>query len=88
MERSMEMDATIRNVLAEFAKLAVDVSTLDDDADIFDAGMTSHASVNVVLALEEAFDIEFPQDMLRRSTFESVSSIRDAVAQLAGIAAA
>jgi acyl carrier protein len=80
----MEIDDSIRSVLAEFAKLAVDVSTLSDDDDIFDAGMTSHASVNVVLALEEAFDIEFPQRMLRRSTFESVSAIRGAVMELVG----
>ncbi len=80
----MEIDDLIRSVLAEFAKLAVDLSTLSDDDDIFDAGMTSHASVNVVLALEEAFDIEFPQRMLRRSTFESVSAIRSAVMELVG----
>ncbi len=80
----MEIDDSIRSVLAEFAKLAVDVSTLSDDDDIFDAGMTSHASVNVVLGLEEAFDIEFPQRMLRRSTFESVSAIRGAVMELVG----
>jgi len=80
----MEIDDSIRSVLAEFAKLAVDVSTLSDDDDIFDAGMTSHASVNVVLGLEEAFDIEFPQRMLRRSTFESISAIRGAVMELVG----
>ena len=79
-----EIDDTIRTVLAEFAKLAVDVSTLGDDDDIFDAGMTSHASVNVVLGLEEAFDIEFPQRMLVRRTFESVAAIRGAVMELVG----
>ena len=37
--------------------------------------MTSHASVNVMLALEDAFDVEFPDEMLKRSVFESVASI-------------
>ena len=37
--------------------------------------MTSHASVNVMLALETAFDVEFPDAMLKRSVFESVRSI-------------
>ena len=83
----METDATIREVLAEFAKLPVDTSTLGDDVDIFQAGMTSHASVNVMLALEEAFDIEFPEPMLRKSTFQSVSAIRTAVTTLVGIPA-
>ena len=39
--------------------------------------MTSHASVNVMLALEDAFDVEFPDEMLKRSVFESVASITD-----------
>ena len=38
--------------------------------------MTSHASVNVMLALEGEFEIEFPDHMLKRSVFESIA--RDA----------
>jgi acyl carrier protein len=37
-----------------------------------------------MLALEDAFEIEFPERMLRRRTFESVAAIRDAVAELTG----
>ena len=44
--------------------------------------MSSHASVSVMLALEEAFDLEFPDSMLRNSTFESVSSISAAIRQI------
>lgn len=75
-------DGEIRRVLAEHARLPVDVSTIDDHADLFQAGMTSHASVNVMLALEDAFDIEFPESMLRKSTFESVAAIRTALSGL------
>jgi acyl carrier protein len=64
----------------------VDVDALADDADLYEAGMTSHASVNLMLALEGAFDIEFPDSMLRRNVFESVSSIGDALRTL-GVAA-
>jgi acyl carrier protein len=76
------MDETIRRVLSEHAHLACDISALSDDDDLFQAGMTSHANVNVMLALEEAFDVEFPEAALRRSTFETVSAIRDALSQL------
>ena len=71
------IDDRIRSVLAEHARLAVDVGTIGDDTDLFGAGMTSHASVNVMLALEDAFGVEFPERMLKKSTFESVSSIRE-----------
>jgi acyl carrier protein len=81
----MAADAEIRRVLAEHARLPVDVDSLDDKADLFQAGMTSHASVNVMLALEEEFDVEFPESMLRKATFESVSAIYSALAELEAI---
>jgi acyl carrier protein len=74
----------IRSVLREHARLPVDVDTLGDDADLFAAGMTSHASVNLMLALEDAFDVEFPDRMLTRGVFDSVSSIAAAIDELSG----
>jgi acyl carrier protein len=44
--------------------------------------MTSHASVNVMLALEDHFDIEFPDRMLTRSVFESIAAIESALSTL------
>ncbi|MBV9309308.1 MAG: acyl carrier protein [Solirubrobacterales bacterium] len=82
------MTEKIRQAIDQHARLPVDVSTLTDDADLYQAGMTSHASVNVMLALEDAFDVEFPDRMLKRSVFESVSSIRAALEELqAGVSA-
>jgi acyl carrier protein len=72
----------IRRVLRDHARLPVDIESLDDQADLFRAGMSSHASVNVMLALEDAFDIEFPDSMLKRSVFESVAGIDAAVQEL------
>ena len=72
----------IRRVIAENARLPVDVATLSDDADLYAAGMTSHASVNLMLALEDSFDLEFPDSMLKRSVFESVAAIAKALADL------
>ena len=72
----------IRRVLREHARLPVDVDTLSDDADLFAAGMTSHASVNLMLALEDAFDLEFPDRMLTRGVFDSVASIAAAIDEL------
>jgi acyl carrier protein len=72
----------IRRVLRDHARLPIDVGSLDDQADLFRAGMSSHASVNVMLALEDAFDIEFPDSMLKRSVFESVAGIDAAIQEL------
>jgi acyl carrier protein len=80
------MNEQIRQVIKEHGQLSVDVETLADDADLYQAGMTSHASVNVMIALEDAFDIEFEDAMLKRSVFESVSSIAAALEQVRGAA--
>jgi len=76
------MTQEIRQIIRDHARLAGDVDVLEDDADLYQAGMTSHASVNVMLALEDHFDLEFPDRMLTRSVFESISSIERALAEL------
>src|SRR5579875_2234784 len=84
-ERRKDMEDEIRRVLATYARLPVDAMAIAPDADLFRAGMTSHASVNVMLGLEEAFDIEFPEAMLRKATFESIAAIRDAIEELTSV---
>ena len=79
--------AQIRQVLSEQARLPVSIDDVADSADLFQAGMTSHASVNVMLALEDAFDVEFPDSMLKRSVFESIDAIASAITEL-GVQAA
>ena len=79
---ALEYDSEIRGVLRDHARLPVDVDSLDDGADLFAAGMSSHASVSVMLALEDTFDVEFPDAMLKRSVFESISAIGAAVSEL------
>jgi acyl carrier protein len=79
----MSENATrIRTVLKQHARLNCDAEALGDDTDLYQAGMTSHASVNVMLALEGEFDVEFPDSMLKRSVFESVGAIAAAIDEL------
>jgi len=79
---SEEVTPKIRNILREHARLTKDVDGLDDNADLFQAGMTSHASVNVMLALEGEFDVEFPDHMLKPRAFESVAAIKILIDEL------
>ena len=81
------LNAEIRQVLRDHARLAIDIDSLADDADLFRAGMTSHASVSLMLALEDTFDVEFPDAMLKRGVFTSVSSIGNAIGSLQAQAA-
>jgi acyl carrier protein len=76
------MTEDIRSIVKEHGRLSVDVTSLTDDADLYAAGLTSHASVNLMLALESKFDIEFPERMLRRKSFESIAAMRAAISEL------
>lgn len=79
-----ELDAAIRSILKQHGRLAQDADALAADADLYQAGMSSHASVNVMLGLEGHFDVEFPDRMLTRSVFSSIAAIRGAIAELLG----
>ncbi len=73
------VDARIRDVLRDHARLSADPKELSENANLYESGMTSHASVNLMLALENEFDVEFPDELLTRSVFSSIESIKTAI---------
>ncbi len=77
----MHRDA-LRDILAEHSKLSVDVASLDDKADLYEAGLTSLTTVNLMLAIEDHFDVEFDDAMLSRATFSSIDALSEAVSEL------
>lgn len=74
----------IREILSQHARLPVPVEGLQDSSDLYNAGLTSLATVGLMLALEDQFGIEFPDSMLGRKTFSSIEAIAEAVEQLHG----
>lgn len=82
MTTTDQFEVQIRAVLRKHGHLNKDVDSLDITSDLYQCGMTSHASVNVMLALEGEFDIEFPDHMLKRNVFGSIQSIHAAVSEL------
>ena len=82
MNTAIDLEPQIRRVLREHGRLNRDADELGTSDDLYQSGMTSHASVNVMLALESAFGVEFPDAMLKRSVFASIGAIRQALAQL------
>ncbi|WP_137156871.1 acyl carrier protein [Rhizobium sp. FKL33] len=69
------MTETIREILKKHANLPAGVDDIADGADLYAAGLSSFASVQVMLALEENFDIEFPDNLLNRKSFQSIEAI-------------
>ncbi|TCQ20848.1 acyl carrier protein [Rhizobium sp. PP-CC-3G-465] len=75
------MKTQIREMLAQYASLP-SAAGLDDDADLYAAGMSSHGSVQLMLALEDTFDVEFPDNLLNRKSFSTIAIIEQTVNQL------
>lgn len=77
-----EITERTRKIIGEAGNLGVAVGELTDNDDLYSAGLTSRASVSVMLALEEEFDIEFPDHMLNRHMFQSIAAIRDGISSI------
>lgn len=75
------IESRVREVLAEYGRLGCASSSLQGNASLADAGMSSLASVDVMLALESEFG-EFPERMLSSSVFYSVDTITAALREL------
>ena len=72
----------VRQLIAAYGKLNADIADINDDSNLFDAGLTSLNTVNLMLAIEDEYDIEFDDDSLRRETFESVDALYAVVSGL------
>ena len=72
----------IREILSQHGRLSVSVDQITNDGDLYKVGLTSLATVGLMLALEDHFNVEFPDSLLSRKTFGSIESILEAVDQL------
>ena len=72
----------VRTIVGSMKLLPVPIDDLSDEDNLFDAGMTSFGSVQLMLAIEEEFDIEFPNSFLTRKTFATLGGLIAVVEQL------
>jgi len=72
-------EGAIREILAAYGRLNRPAAEIALDADLFAVGLDSQAVVNVMLAIEERFDFEFPENRLNRAAFTTLRSIAEVV---------
>lgn len=63
--------------MKEFAKLSGIADGIAEDADLWEAGMDSLTSVQLLLRLEESFGVELPDEVLTRETFRSIRAMAE-----------
>jgi acyl carrier protein len=72
----------IRRLVIGNATLAIGEASLTDDTDLFSAGMTSYASVTMMMSIEEHFGVVFTDSQIIRTTFQTIASMAEAVTWL------
>lgn len=77
-----DMNNQIRAILRRHTNLAPLVATLLDGDNLFDAGLSSLGAVRLMIALEDAFDVDFPESMMNRASFGSIAAIERSLLQL------
>ena len=77
----------IRRTIGNIESMSHIVDRISDDDDLFDKGLCSFGSVQLMLALEEKFNIEFPDHLLNRQSFATIGAIQRTVTTLAQPAA-
>ena len=73
------MDDDLRRILHSHGGLSVPIDHVGEDSDLYAAGLSSLATVNVMLAIEHNYTIEIPDELLTRRTFQTLSSLRRTV---------
>ncbi|MFI7635078.1 acyl carrier protein [Nonomuraea sp. NPDC049400] len=76
------VERRVRDLLARRAVLPGVIESVEAEADLWELGMESLAMVGVMVAVEDEFGIEFPDELLTRETFRSLAVITDAVMSL------
>lgn len=65
----------IRSIVIEEALLPIEAQQISDTMNLDEAGITSLGRMNVILALEDRFHITFPDEMMTRHNFASISAM-------------
>lgn len=73
---------SVREIVVKHARLTAKADSLTEDTDLYGAGLNSLSTVNLMLALEDHFDVEFTEKMLGRKTFSSIRSLAAAIDEL------
>jgi acyl carrier protein len=76
------MTHRIQRIIRQIPNVQLAGGDLDDDTDLYQAGLKSLAAVHLMLALEEEFGIEFPDSVLNRSAFATVGRMRALIENL------
>ena len=77
-----DIEDQLRRILDELGTLACGTEQLMPETDLYANGLTSLASVDLMLAIERDFGFLFPDDLLNRRTFASIGAMTTVILRL------
>ncbi|NEO67782.1 MAG: acyl carrier protein [Moorea sp. SIO4G2] len=79
---STDTEERLKGILREYLPLVADDEEIAVEADLTDLGLDSMNAVNLMLDIEEEFEVSFPESMLNAEVFYSVSTLAKAIQSL------
>ncbi|MBJ7354133.1 MAG: hypothetical protein JHC98_04850 [Thermoleophilaceae bacterium] len=79
-ETTTQLTSSIRELIAENSELEL-TDAISNDDDLFAAGMQSLDCVRILVAVEDEFEIELPNEKIDRSIFATVTNLTTVVAE-------
>lgn len=73
---------SVRKIVQTLEDFASSSTPIGDTTSLYDAGLSSYGTVNLMLAIETEFNIQFPDTLLTRKTFETITSVAGVVESL------
>ncbi|KVZ49434.1 acyl carrier protein [Burkholderia ubonensis] len=76
------MKNTLRHIIFNMKCLDVPLDVLADHSDLYAVGLTSLASVQLIMEIEREFRVRIPDSMLKYELFSSIDSLAAAITRL------
>lgn len=76
------MKDEIRKIVGSIAHIDVSPERIADDDDLYEAGLSSLNTIQLMLVIEKHFNIEIPDEQLNRQLFGSIDSLAETISQL------
>ena len=73
---------TIRRAIDKKGKLPVGAHLIASWADLYEAGLTPFAAIQVMIEIEKELAVEFPDSMLNRESLASINSLHERLRKL------
>ncbi len=81
-DNSLQIESELLDIIRTQGKVTAPAARIGIEDDLYKLGLSSIATVNVMLEVEARFDIEIPDEALTRETFRTLAALAALVRQL------